>query len=640
MATPAPQTRMTLVASPGGGAGLAGPGEPVPVAFRGRTSTLELQDPVASIRRQVRSSQAALPPGWFIAAWYWDVESGGLDLEARSQGEAYKQFAQAGIPRDGGMADLLAEAASPIPRFAAVICEDIERSGRDTFNALKLEKKLSRQGIPVFATDEPIVIDGVNATTVLVRRVKQGVAEWFRLQLKEKTWKGLAEHALDGWNIGPAPYGYLADRVPHPVPVKASQGRSKTRLALDPVRAPVVAQIFTWRVVHKLGMPTIAARLNADPARYPPPNPGKGWTTQTVYAILGNPKATGHMVYGRVRKRNGRRVTVPPDQWLWSPAPVHPAIIDRDTWDAAQTVGAEHGTSRDGYELSRHRAATRTYAYRGRVRCRDCRRRMSGLAYGRSGEPPRVYYECPRTPARASDAAGHPDHPRTVKAPEKRLDQIVGLFFADHVFGPHRAELLAAQLPATDQAAAADRDAQAAALTARLKQLDTAQKAQILSLEQLSPDPADTAAAAMRARITDRFAELHHEREQAQAQLDTLQAATPKAADPTLLDDLPLAGDILPGLDPGLKARLFDAFDLQILWNKPGRQATVFAEITEATLRALPGILDPGQDGYDDTADTTSGETADVEDLFESPIVHQILPGTRILPDLWDVSCW
>ena len=29
-------------------------------------------------------------------------------------------------------------------------------------------------------------IEGINATTVLVRRVKQGVAEWFRLQLKEK----------------------------------------------------------------------------------------------------------------------------------------------------------------------------------------------------------------------------------------------------------------------------------------------------------------------------------------------------------------------------------------------------------------------------------------------------------------------
>jgi hypothetical protein len=180
-----------------------------------------------------------------------------------------------------------------------------------------------------------------------------------------------------------------------------------------------------------------------------------------------------------------------------------------------------------------------------------------------------------------------------VKAPEKRLDQIVGLFFAEHIFGPQRTELLAAHLPATDADAAADRDAQAVALATRLKQIDTAQNAQILSLEQLSPDPADTAAAAMRARITGRFAELHHQREQVQAQLDALQAVTPKAADPALLDALPLAGDILPGLDPALKARLLDAFDLQVLWNKPGRQAIVFAEITEGTLRALPALLDP-----------------------------------------------
>ena len=64
------------------------------------------------------------------------------------------------------------------------------------------------------------------------------MAEWLRLQIKEKTWKGLVEHSIDGWNIGTPPYGYAADRVPHPVPVKASQGRTKTRLVLDPVRAP------------------------------------------------------------------------------------------------------------------------------------------------------------------------------------------------------------------------------------------------------------------------------------------------------------------------------------------------------------------------------------------------------------------
>jgi site-specific DNA recombinase len=150
--------------------------EPVPVAFVGRTSTLALQDPRASLRRQLRAARGWLPPGWFIAAVYWDIESGGIDLEHRSQGDAYKQFADTDLPRDGGMADLLTEASSPAPKFAAVVCEDIERSGRDMFNALKLEKELSRQGIPLFATDEPADIEGVNATTVLVRRVKQGNA--------------------------------------------------------------------------------------------------------------------------------------------------------------------------------------------------------------------------------------------------------------------------------------------------------------------------------------------------------------------------------------------------------------------------------------------------------------------------------
>jgi hypothetical protein len=228
------------------------------------------------------------------------------------------------------------------------------------FNALKLEKELSRQGIPLFATDEPADIEGVNATTVLVRRVKQTVAEWYRLQLKEKIWKGLIEHSLDGWNVGTPAYGYTAERIPHPVPVKAAQGRTKSRLILDPARAPVIGQIYTWRTVDKLGCPAIAARLNADPAAYPPLNAATGWTAQNVRVI-------------------------------------------------------------------------------------------------------------------------------------------------------------------------------------------------------------------------------------------------PAAADTSLLDRLPLAGDVLPRLSPTLKARLFQVFDITVLWNKAARQATVTAEITEATLQALDAILDPGQDGYHDT---------------------------------------
>ena len=67
-------------------AATAGPAELVPVAFLGRTSNERLQDPVASMNRQIRNCRAWLPPGCQIVAYYWDVESGGNDLEARGQG--------------------------------------------------------------------------------------------------------------------------------------------------------------------------------------------------------------------------------------------------------------------------------------------------------------------------------------------------------------------------------------------------------------------------------------------------------------------------------------------------------------------------------------------------------------------------
>jgi len=69
---------------------------------------------------------------------------------------------------------------------------------------------------------------------------------------------------------------------------------------------------------------------------------------------------------------------------------------------------------------------------------------------------------------------------------------------------------------------------------------------------------------------------------------------------------------------------LFAAFDIEVLWNKADRQATVHAEITENTLRAVTAILNPDQDGYDDTNPAASTDDP-------APIGHLIstLEGTR-----------
>jgi DNA invertase Pin-like site-specific DNA recombinase len=594
MGAPAQNTAMRLAASDTATTAA----EPVPVAILARTSTRMLQDPYASLSRQVRACQAWLPPGWYVAGYYWDIESGSLDLEDRSQGEAYRQFVAAGIPRDGGMADLLTEAQSPLPRFAAVVCEDIERSARDTFNALKLEKKLSRQGIPLFATDEPASIERINATTVLVRRVKQGVAEWYRLQLKEKAWKGLEEHALAGWNCGPAPYGYLGERVPHPAPGKAAQGMTKSRLVTDPVRGPVVTQIFDWRVTGKLSIRAITARLNADRAAYPAVDE-RGWAKPTVAAILANPKYTGHMVYGRTRKTGTSRKArpVPQDQWIWSPTPVHPPLVDRATWGEAQKTGEQRGNVRDPETPTSQPG--RRYIMRSRIRCRICQRRMCGIYRPATGTGTiYIYYKCPHDPANPRHAASHPDH-GPVSIREDALMTALAQFFDQYVFGHDRAALLAAQLPAT---AAGHAEAQArkiAHLNAQLARIEVAERGLISELEAPA-DPGDPAAAAYRARIRARYAELYADRTKTEAERDALQATAIPDNDPTLLDELPTAAGVLPQAPARIKQALFTAFDIYALYNKETDQVTIRASLTQDTPGIIAALLaDPRTD--DDT---------------------------------------
>jgi site-specific DNA recombinase len=605
-----------------------GPAEPVPVAFSGRTSTYTLQDPVASMRKQVRECQAKLPPGWYIAVWFWDIESGGLPTEARGHGSAHEQFPGIGIPRDGGFADLLAEAASPAPRFAAVICESIDRSGRDTYYALQLEKQLTLAGIPLFASDEAIDVAGANATTVLVRRVKQGVAEWFRLQIKEQAWRGLREHSLAGWNIGTPPYGYLAERVTHPVPYKAAQGRTKTRLVLDPDRAPVIADIFTWRTRDKLGCYAITQRLAADPHRYPPPAKAGAWTETAVYAILRNPKYTGHMVFGRTRTLpGGKTVQVPQDQWLWSPEPTHPPIITRPVWDTAQAIGTEHATSRDGTSPNTHPATRRTYILRSRIRCRSCKRRMSGITrtatrYWADGpDYSNTYYTCHHNPDDPRHTAPD-DHPRTISVREDHLLPAIHQFFAQRVFGPDRATLLAAGLPASAADDQARRDRQTATLTKRLRKIDAAENAHAREIETLAhlDNPHAPAVTALRSRVLARFTELEDERTQINTELAGLAKTDPGPGDPALLDALPMLGDRLTDAPARLQQQLYEAFDLQALYKKNTHQVTMHVTITDSTPHAVAAIINDADDGHPAHTTPDTSRQAYFSDLIQAPI--------------------
>jgi hypothetical protein len=179
---------------------------PVPVAWLGRTSTEDAQDPTLSLPRQLSNARAALPAGWVIVAHFYDVESGRKDPGARGHSQAHAQFGIP-IPRDGGIADLLAESVRPDRRSAAVICESIERVARRTYFGTKIEYELEQAGVALLAADEPIVTGhrAKRATPTLTRRVKQAVSERYILQVLELSWDGFRVHTEQGWNTGNPP---------------------------------------------------------------------------------------------------------------------------------------------------------------------------------------------------------------------------------------------------------------------------------------------------------------------------------------------------------------------------------------------------------------------------------------------------
>jgi site-specific DNA recombinase len=555
--------------------------------FVGRTSTDDKQDPTLSMPRQLGNCQKALagvPQDVVIVAHFYDVESGRKDLDQRGHGTAHEQF-NIPIHRDGGIADMLAEAASPQRRFDIVICESIDRIGRRTVYATRIEHELQRHGVRLLAADEPIdLARGATprATNVLTRRVKQGISEWYVLEMLEKSRGGFEQHTEAGFNIGQAPYGYLAEKIPHPVPARRAEGRSKTRLTPDPVRAPVVEQIYSWRIDEKLGYRAIAERLNLDPDRYPPPVPPDparavgAWTHSSVRDVLHNPKYTGYQVWNRRAMKDPIHPGKynPTSEWVWSKNPTHPEIIDLDTFKAALDVAPKRERSRSDASpgtANPHRQTDNVYRLRSYIVCELCSKRM----FGKTRKEITYYYCQPRGQSRPEG------HPPTIWLPERELLAATTDFFNTHVFGPDRQELLAASVNTADLDHARAHEEKIEAVGRTIDDLELRQERLLRTLEER-----DDPTGAVFERLQRRLTSLATDHRTKLAELAELQDAAPahpvNAVD--LIQYLPETTLDLAAMPHHLLRQLCDAFSLSVTYNKHTHQAAFKVDIAAHTI--------------------------------------------------------
>ncbi|WP_234438545.1 recombinase family protein [Streptomyces sp. NRRL S-340] len=551
-----------------------------------------------SLPRQLRNARAALPAGWVIVAHFYDVESGRKELHERGNSLAHQNF-EIPIPRDGSVTDLLKEAQRPNRRFAAVICESIERIARRTYFGTKIEYELEQAGVALCAADEPIVTDprAKLATPTLTRRIKQAVSEWYVLQMLELSWDGFIEHISQGWNVGKPPYGYLAEKVPHPVPARRAEGRTKHRLIPDPPRASAVTFIFQLRGLDKLGYDAIADRLNLDLAAYPPPEPTRPdvalgcWSGSAVREILRNPKYTGYQVWNRRAMKKGGRYNDPKD-WVWSPRPVHEPLVTKELFDAVSTVGRKRQGSRATHGANAHPATKRSYVLRSYVYCDTCDRRMFGKSRHQIS-----YYACQPDPNEHRDQPWFPDHPKSLWIREQILIASISRFFATRIFGFDRRSHLGAALEAARSAdGAGDRiGKERAALGRTISAIGQRQAHLIHTLanclggyeaRDLHPDQEKQ----LRDSIQREHAALGAQREQLAEQLAHLRA--PKQAVRAAANAAPL--DAVPPLDVDLalvpeeiQRRLYSAFGLEVRYSRPHEELTLRVTIPDYLLDGL-----------------------------------------------------
>jgi DNA invertase Pin-like site-specific DNA recombinase len=566
-------------------------------AYLGRTSDEDAQDPSLSIPRQLVSCEVIVKPrGDDIVAHYWDIESGRKYLDLRGNGADGSRF-NVPVPRDGGITDLIRDAASS--RFDAVIVESIDRVSRITADSTRIEQELERLGVPLFAADEPM---DTNATSILTRRVKQGVSEWYVRDLMEKSRRGMEESVRQGWHTGGrAPYGYMLEEHPHPNPNKAREGKRKHRLILDPLRAPIVLMIFEDYCVRVLGLGEICDRLNRDPERFPPPVPNRKdenglrhtWSRSVIAAMLRNPKYTGYNVWGRNDKRPGHPQIRPREEWVWSPIPTHEPIVARELFDMVEERAARnHNAMKAGMPRAQvgppKTRVGRLYPLRGRVRCGLCGHRMEG-----SHQRGNNWYRCQYVRRRGSVAAAHAEHPQVLGIKEEKLLHPILDFLARRVFGPDRLHLLREELADSTASTWEQHTAELKRLEKELHEIDRSLRVQTLRLEE-QEDPQHPIVAL----ATERIVELSTRKGAVTDAIETLKTTRPAGHHP---DEIVAMLDTVPDLRETLKtatseqlAEIFRAFDVTITYDKANQYLDLGAAIMPELLPA------PSSDGAEE----------------------------------------
>ena len=262
--------------------------------------------------------------------------------------------------------------------FEEILVWKFSRFTRKREHAVAFKSMLRRRGIRVVSITEHA---DDSPTGKLMEAIIESVDEFYSENLAQEVARGMREAASRGfWVASRTPYGYQKVHI---------QDGAKKRPRLEPDRdtAPVVERIFALATSGK-GITEIARILNDDSIANPT---GRPWSKNGVHILLTNEVYTGTLLWG-LNARDG----VPPVRV----EDAFPAIVSKDLFSRAQSLMRSRAPRR-----AHPRRVGSSYLLSGIVRCRSCRRSLSGQD-SKSGKF--SYYVCQSLLKRGRDACDAP----------------------------------------------------------------------------------------------------------------------------------------------------------------------------------------------------------------------------------------
>ncbi len=234
--------------------------------------------------------------------------------------------------------------------FDVVLVWKLDRFARDRYDSAYYKRTLRKNGVKLMSITEAIS-DG--AEGILLEALLEGMAEYYSVELAEKTLRGMTENALACKVNGTVPLGYVTTEDKH--------------YKIDPIYAPIIIEIYEM-YLDGMTMEQIANNLKSRGIHN---RKGREISENVISGILKNRRYIGEYRFRDIVTPGGI-----------------PAIVPQELFDLVQRKMEANRKA-----TARHKAEEE-YLLSTKLFCGKCQRMMAGESGKRQDVSVYRYYKC------------------------------------------------------------------------------------------------------------------------------------------------------------------------------------------------------------------------------------------------------